>query len=49
LLSTRRSEGDGDGEERTLRSIIGREENEVVMMNIRVLDNNVELYLHARA
>jgi len=47
LLSVRRSEGDGDGEERILRSMIGREEKEVVMMNARVFDGNSEFYLRA--
>jgi hypothetical protein len=43
----RKSEGDGDGEDRTWRSMIGREENEVVMMKMGVLDRYFELYLCA--
>jgi hypothetical protein len=36
LLRVRRSEGDGEGDERIWRSMIGREENEVVMVKIDI-------------
>jgi hypothetical protein len=39
LLSARRSEGDGEGDERIWRSMIGREENEVVMVKIEMTGN----------
>lgn len=47
LLRVAREDGEGDGEERIERSMIGREENDVVMLVIGILV--VGLYSRSKA